>query len=305
MKIDLVYLYVNGNDPQWQAKKRQWGANVTVGNAECRFCDNQELRYSLRSVEKYAPWINRIFIVTDNQIPEWLNTSHEKIQMVDHREIVDEKYLPLFNSQVLTAHLANIPNLSEHFIYSDDDFFFCRPVEKNFFFDDAGRPIIRYSKKMSRIPNGIYGASIWMAQSLIFDKYGEKAHYYPHHNMDSYLKSEFLNCRQEFPELFLEPLKWRFRAKTYETRFGVLQYMQSRGTAVAKFENTSRLKKIQALLRFSQLDSLYMASKRGNFAQKIRRYRPQLACINDGVNQNELIGQFFDEMFPEKSSFEK
>ncbi|MDE5919514.1 MAG: Stealth CR1 domain-containing protein, partial [Duncaniella sp.] len=74
-EIDMVYLWVNGNDPVWQAKR-----NAAVGkpverlamNCEGRYADNDELKYSLRSVEMYAPWIRRIFIVTDNQVPEWL-----------------------------------------------------------------------------------------------------------------------------------------------------------------------------------------------------------------------------------------
>jgi len=38
-----------------------------------RYRDSDELRYSIRSLVKNAPWIRRIYIVTDNQIPNWLN----------------------------------------------------------------------------------------------------------------------------------------------------------------------------------------------------------------------------------------
>ena len=83
MDIDLVYLWVNGNDPQWQAKR-----NALIGkteekssaNCEGRYANNDELKYSLRSIELYAPWIRKIFIVTDNQIPEWLDTSNPKVK---------------------------------------------------------------------------------------------------------------------------------------------------------------------------------------------------------------------------------
>ncbi len=75
MNIDLVYLWVDENDKNWREKKSKYTTKSYNKDAvdDCRFVNNDELKYSLRSIEKYAPWINRIFIVTDNQTPEWLN----------------------------------------------------------------------------------------------------------------------------------------------------------------------------------------------------------------------------------------
>jgi len=99
MDIDLVYLWVNGNDPEWQAKHNAFvGKTAETSPIDCkgRYADNDELRYSLRSVEMYAPWIRKIFIVTDNQVPEWLDTSNPQIRIVDHVEIMPEECLPCF-----------------------------------------------------------------------------------------------------------------------------------------------------------------------------------------------------------------
>ena len=118
MDIDLVYFWVNGNDPKWIAKRQAFLADYTENEESCkgRYFDNEELKYSLRSIEKYAPWIRRIFIVTDNQVPTWLNTSHSKIQIVDHSEIIPHEYLPCFNSRVIEHHMHKIPGLAEHFL---------------------------------------------------------------------------------------------------------------------------------------------------------------------------------------------
>lgn len=107
MDIDLVYLWVNGNDPKWQAKRDACIGRPSGGQAHCkgRYADSGELKYSLRSAEKYAPWIHRIFIVTDNQIPEWLNTDNPKVQIVDHTEIMPAECLPCFNSAVIEMFL--------------------------------------------------------------------------------------------------------------------------------------------------------------------------------------------------------
>ena len=83
MDIDLVYLWVNGNDPKWIAKRNACIGKPTDKQENCagRYADSGELKYSLRSVEKYAPWIRKIFIVTDDQVPEWLDTNNPKVRI--------------------------------------------------------------------------------------------------------------------------------------------------------------------------------------------------------------------------------
>ncbi|CAD5119659.1 DgyrCDS8253 [Dimorphilus gyrociliatus] len=87
-----------------------------------RFEDNEELRYSLRSVEKYMPWVRHIYIVTNGQIPYWLNMDNERVSIVTHEEIFTNKsHLPTFSSPAIEAHIHKIKGLSEKFIYMNDD----------------------------------------------------------------------------------------------------------------------------------------------------------------------------------------
>jgi hypothetical protein len=126
-KIDLVYTWVNGNDPAWKNKKsKHLGEDVNkTSEAGPRYYNMDELKYSLRSVYKYANWINKIYIVVDDvQYPDFLNLNNPKIKVVKHSEIIDKKYLPLFNSLPIEASIHHIPGLSENFIYSNDDCFF-------------------------------------------------------------------------------------------------------------------------------------------------------------------------------------
>lgn len=96
---------------------------------ENRFSDKDELKYSLRSVEKYANWINNIFIVTNGQVPNWLNTNHSKIRIINHKDIYpNQSHLPTFNSASIECHLHRIKDLSKKFIYLNDDFLFGQPV---------------------------------------------------------------------------------------------------------------------------------------------------------------------------------
>ena len=103
-----------------------------------RFADNQELRYSLRSVEKFAPWVRQIFIVTNGQIPSWLNLDNPRIKIVTHAEIFTNKsHLPTFSSPAIESHLHKIPGLSKKFIYLNDDVMFGADVWPDDFYTHA------------------------------------------------------------------------------------------------------------------------------------------------------------------------
>lgn len=143
--IDVVYTWVDGADPDWVATKRE--ALVNRGESPgtddsddaARFRSHDELKFSLRSLEVYAPWVRKIYIVTAGQRPAWLNDEHPKIQLIDHRDIfTDPSVLPVFNSHAIESQLHHIPGLAEHYLYLNDDVFFGRPVSKDLFFQRNG-----------------------------------------------------------------------------------------------------------------------------------------------------------------------
>lgn len=143
--IDAIYTWVNGSDPAHREKRKRYRneQNQLPDNAlePARFRDNEELRYSLRALERFTPWVRQIFIVTDNQRPQWLKTDHPRIRIVDHREFIPEDYLPTFNSHVIEAYLHTLPGLSEHYLYLNDDVFIARPCRKTDFFTANGLPM--------------------------------------------------------------------------------------------------------------------------------------------------------------------
>ena len=112
--VDLVYLWCDGNDPEFQKKKELVFKAYTnkeldrEGTSNFRFIEMNELKYSLRSAEKYAPWIRNIYIVTYEQVPKWLNVNHPKIKIIDHKDIIPAKYLPTFNSMAIEIFIPKI-----------------------------------------------------------------------------------------------------------------------------------------------------------------------------------------------------
>lgn len=152
LPVDVVYTWVDCSDEKWAAKKRmsyrdfrlQRGEReyeVTVANDDRFSSQLDELRYSMESVAKYMPWVRKIFVVTDDQKPEWLDEVREQYRLdltvVDHKTIFPQPhhaYLPTFNSVAIETCLHRIPGLSECYVYMNDDLFVCAPVKKSDFF---------------------------------------------------------------------------------------------------------------------------------------------------------------------------
>ncbi|XP_028256463.1 N-acetylglucosamine-1-phosphotransferase subunits alpha/beta [Parambassis ranga] len=103
-----------------------------------RFEDNEELRYSLRSVERHAPWVRHIFIVTNGQIPSWLNLDNPRVSVVSHQDIfLNHSHLPTFSSPAIETHIHRIPGLSQKFIYLNDDVMFGKDVWPDDFYSHS------------------------------------------------------------------------------------------------------------------------------------------------------------------------
>ncbi len=143
--VDVVYTWVDGSDPELATKRAEYrnnGASSRIHARETgasRYTSHDELKYSLRSLEMYAPFVRDVYIVTDGQRPEWLNTEVDGIHIVDHKEIFnDPSALPVFNSHAIETQLHHIPGLSDHYLYFNDDFFLGRPVTAEHFFHGNG-----------------------------------------------------------------------------------------------------------------------------------------------------------------------
>jgi hypothetical protein len=150
--VDAVVTWVDGADPALKRKRDHYLRKAQTplhdnGTNPHRWVCSDELSFCLRSIANNAPWVRRVWIVTDNQIPDIEGLPPEfmvKIGVVDHREIFAgfEDALPTFNSLAIEAMLWRIPELSERFLYFNDDVFVTAPVEVGDFFADDG-PLLR------------------------------------------------------------------------------------------------------------------------------------------------------------------
>ena len=134
--IDFVIPWVDGGDDNWKRIKDQYQTDTTSDDRIIRYRDWELLRYWFRGVEKNAPWVNKIHFVTYNQTPEWLNTNHPKLNRVNHEDYIPHEYLPTFNSHTIELNMHRIKGLSEQFVYFNDDVFVIKPVSPEDFFVD-------------------------------------------------------------------------------------------------------------------------------------------------------------------------
>jgi hypothetical protein len=153
--IDVVIAWVDGTDPLL-AEKRNSFLNGTSGTKNMRvhpsqFASNNEIRYCVLSIFKFAPFVRNIFIVTDGQDPDiyddvrtFFPEKINSIRVVDHKEIFDgfEQYLPTFNSISIGNMIWRIKGLSDNFVYFNDDIFLIRDFQPEDWFID-NNPVLR------------------------------------------------------------------------------------------------------------------------------------------------------------------
>lgn len=132
--IDFVIIWVDGSDPEWKAERDRYSPDKNTDSRDERYRDWDNLMYWFRGAEKFAPWVRKIHFVTWGHLPPWLNTNHPKLNIVNHKDYIPEKYLPTFNANPIELNLHRIKGLSEKFVYFNDDVFIIKPVtEENFF----------------------------------------------------------------------------------------------------------------------------------------------------------------------------
>jgi hypothetical protein len=135
-KIDFVVTWLDSNDPEWIAMYNYYRPEKPIMDRG-RFRNWDIFRYWFRSVEQYAPWVNKVYLVTNGKNPDWINTKCPKLVLVKHSDYIPDKYLPTFNSRTIELNFDKIVGLSECFVYFNDDTYLNAPTKPEDFFVDG------------------------------------------------------------------------------------------------------------------------------------------------------------------------
>ena len=299
--ISFVYTWVDGSDANFSFIKSKYNGGNREVNSRDRSAD--ELRYSLRSLKKYLPWHNgTIFIVTDNQIPDWLNINNNSIKIIDHKDIIPKYINPTFDSSTIECFFDKIPGIGELFIYLNDDFFFNNFVHPSFFFtsdNDIFYPKIFRSNKerinITRVKtliqenniHYIYGASVYFTNKII-KKYFDKNFIYHHLAHSAYVcyKSLFKPFRKFFKKELKVVFSYRFRCPYKPITLYLYQMLLLYLNDKLSFNSIAVYKK-----RLNNLKKLYLnnsiSSYSFEFVQgEITRLFVKFSSIDDDSNLN-------------------
>ena len=134
-KIDFIITWVDGNDEKWLKEKEAFKQmENNNSNSKNRYREWKLLKYWFRGVEKYAPWVNKIYFITYGHLPKWLNTENEKLVILKHSDYIPDKYLPTYNSNVIEMNYFRIKELNEKFVNFNDDMFIINDIREEDFF---------------------------------------------------------------------------------------------------------------------------------------------------------------------------
>lgn len=334
MPIDFVVSWVDGNNKEWLSQRSKYRTDKGRFDTRKRRTRNWDnFKFWFRGIEKYAPWVNHIYVVTPGHYPEWLNIFNPKVSIIDQNILLDEEDRPTFNNCAIELLLHKIPNLAEHFVYFCDDMFLVNSAQPSDFFrnnlplDTVGFQATE--AKAQKDGNVFYGIPV-MALRLVakhFDKTevfkmnwkkfldirnGKNIvktlmalpyHYFvgfnEPHTANSYLKSTYEDIWKADPTELSLTVKSRFRQEFGLSQWAIRYWQICSG----KFEIRSR--SFSTMVAVENIDDALYVSK------LLEQTKSKVLCINDDVQDEyfeevaSIINSSLDKKYSTKCSFEK
>lgn len=329
--IDFVITWVDGNDEAWRNEKSKYSPTSEDDDRKERYRDWDNLQYLFRGIEEYTPWVNKIHFVTYGHLPKWLNTNNSKLHIVRHEDFIKEDALPLFNVFPIEVNLHRIPEISDRFVYFNDDMFLLKPLNKEVFFknglpcDTAALSVHCYSEEnwfhMSAFKNvGIMNKYFNMKEVLANNKhkwfnpkYGRKnlqtlilmncprfPGFWPDHMPQSFLKETFEELWGLESEALERITYQRFRTVLTMNQWLFKDWQLCKGTFCPRSYKTGKSFECSHGIEAAKEAAKYIVKKKG-----------KMICINDGRLTDEeydiskkIINDALNTVLPQKSSFE-
>jgi len=331
--IDIVIAWVDGGDPEWRAEKdRHAPGEYSLSGTE-RYRDWDQLRYIFRGIERFAPWVNNVFLVTWGHLPRWLEANHPKLRIVNHADFIPPEYLPTFNANPIELNFHRIKGLSEHFVYFNDDMFLIRETNAEDFFKD-GRPCDSAVLTMYTHNEGsLFGFPMYRSTGML-NKY-----FTPYKAVKSNFKGWFYyRYGKKLIRTFILLALYRNRF------FGIMQHHLPTSLCKSTMEevwgaerdklNETCLHKFRTLVDFNQWLFRDWQLASGNFSPRsfqvgksfmlsdenqlkkavryIEKQKGKMICVNDCemsgddfIAYKTAISESFEKILPTMSGFEK
>ncbi len=309
-EIDMVFSWVDGSSDEFIRERAKRMQSYVVGegdDSEARYRQIDELKYALRSVYMFAPWVRRIFIATDSPAPKWL-AKHPKVTIVPSEAMfADPSVLPTHNSHAVESQLHHIDGLAEHFLYSNDDMFFGRPLSPSLFFSPGG--ITKFVEASTRIGLGDthpgrsgFENAARVNRALLRERYGKVTTRHLEHCAAPLRKSVLADLEATFPEEFARTAASRFRSATDISVTNSLYHYYALLTGRAVVQTDATVKYVETTLKRA-LPAMQRLLKRRDV---------DMFCLNDGSfpeisveQRTAAVIDFLERYFPFPAPWEK
>ena len=306
--IDIVVPFYNDSDEKWRNVFREYLSKQNTDDRQVigdeRYRDWDCFKYFFRGIEKNCPWVNKVFLLVacESQVPDWLDTNNPKLRIVYHNEFIPEELLPTFNTFTIENYICKIKDLSNNYIYCNDDYFFLNPISSNMFFvddypvyRDNGEKIFKFGSDYLNASDGTFYSVLNNGIDLQLEVSGDKAKWYTLDHLPVAHKKDFENeILDKYYNEFLEANKGCFRDK----------YKYSNHVFTSLYRDLKRYYKFD-----NYYNSCYVALKSNVDFEKYKNC--DMICFNDTeqlddfeTTKNKMIS-FFKNKFKDKSSYEK
>ena len=330
-KIDFVITWGSNDDPEWRKLFEYYSAKAgrTVDSSVYRYRSWDMLHFLFRGIDKFAPWVHKVYFITNANPPKWMNTKHPKLVVLNDKDVVPSQYMPTFSCFPIEFNFHRIEGLSEKFVYFCDDMFILDDVLPTHFFKKGLPCDIGIMSAINHWRPNVYDSCCFMANALV-NKYFEKGKvvkedvfkWFPLAQPKVVLTNLRYVRLPHFPGFALNHLPQIYLKKTYEE---IWQYCKEdlERTCSSKFRSFGDVS--PTLIRYWQLAS-------GNFTPcNVYKYgrafylndenisesvdciihqKKRLVCLNDGEHvahfedYKERLLRAFEQIFPDKCSFE-
>ena len=308
--IDIVITYVYERDKKWTQefnyykqkeileKKAEKTNRQAFGVERTREWDI--LKYWFRAVEKNCTWVNKIFLVVQNErhIPKWIDKNNPKLRIVFHDEYIPKELLPTFNAMPIGFYISNIKDLSNNYIMCDDDYYFLNKIEKDRFFKE-NKPVhkdnqVPYKKFDTMAINGVFWEILNNDLDFEYKITGKEIKYGIYHLPEARNKE----YEQDILNKYAEEIKEHFITSKFRHKTNLCSYMFS---DLLKIEGKAILDDPYTNCRYVSLKSDIDFNEYAN---------NDIVCFNDteilddyNLTKKKLT-EFLEKKFPEKSSYE-
>ena len=308
--IDIVIPFYNDLDTEWKKVLNKYMLEENSSDrqviGEERYRDSGCGKYWFRCIEENCKWVNKIFVLISSktQMPDWLNTDNPKIRVVLHEEFIPKELLPTFNTMTIELFISRIPDLSNNYIYCNDDYYFLNPTSEFMYFVNDIPVYTSHCEELKKFDDDYLNGSdstfysaLNNGMDLQLKISGDKAKWYAIDHIPVAHKKDFeKQIIDEYYNMFVEAnKKSRFRHKdNYSNHVFICLY-----------------KDLKPYYKYDYNKSYYV-TMRADIDFK-EHENCKAVCFNDTeqlsnedfIEVKKRMIDFFENKFPKKSSFER